>query len=412
MVTGRLFLRAVLPAALFVTACEEPWANEDLTELAAPVAFASMTAGLERTCGLDAQGRAWCWGTDAASGTMREICTIPPSFPFDAQDIPCWKRPAPVAGGKVFTAMKSGGGGNHTWALDLEGQLWAWGTNRFLLLDEVNSLARFERARAVQRVASMRFKAFDVGSSTACAVTTAGALWCWGEPNMVTTTTPAANTICTIPGGRGYCGIAPFQVGSATDWVDVGVGIEHACALNAAGRIHCWGMGQAGQLGVTTTPTCNIGGFNYRCSATPLLVTNALTFTAISAEGNETCGITDTQALYCWGQLIGTAATLTPFQSGSGYAQVDVSGNPGWCGVRTNGTAWCTGVIGAAGPVTQVSVAGTLVGAAAAMDHACVWNAAGDAWCFGDKSYGQLGDGISAPLFGPTPYQVAAPFKY
>lgn len=412
MVIRRLSRLALLPAALLLGACEEPWASEDLSALGAPIAFASMSTGIERTCGLDTQGLAWCWGTDAASGTLRELCVIPPRFPDDGIEVPCWKRPAPVAGGKVFTLLKHGGAGNHTWALDSEGRLWAWGNNRFLLLEPADPLATFSRVRPVGRVAELRFKAIDASTSTACGVTTAGAIWCWGEPNMVTTTTPADNTICQIPGGRGYCGIDPFQVGSATDWVDVGVGIEHACARNAAGRVHCWGMGSAGQLGVLATPTCNIGGFNYRCSSAPLLVSNSLTFTSISAEGNQTCGITDAQALYCWGTLTGNTATLTPSSVGTGFAQVDVTGNPGWCGVRTNGTAWCTGIIGAAGVATQVPVTGAVVGAAGTTEHACVWNTAGDAWCFGDKSYGQLGDGISAPQFGPTLYKVETPFKY
>lgn len=238
-------LRALAAAALAAcAACTEPWANEDLSELAAPLVFSALTVNYERSCGLDTRGRAWCWGSDAASTTLRESCYLPPSFPFDEQWVPCWKRPAPVEGGHVFTKFESSALG--TWGLDTEGRLWGWGTNDYLLQHPGDKTEQVWRLREVASVAGMRFRDFDPGSAMVCGITTDGAIWCWGEPNMVTTGTPLQNTICQGGGGFGGCGVAPVRIGTATDWVEIGVGIQHACARNAAGRVYCWGTSEKG----------------------------------------------------------------------------------------------------------------------------------------------------------------------
>lgn len=83
-------------------------------------------------------------------------------------------------------------------------------------------------------------EALGLGTSTSCAVTSAGALWCWGA---------------ALPG----LGDEPDSpTPAAQDWLQgvvdgpvrgVGLGASHACVLTENAQIWCWGANESGQLG-------------------------------------------------------------------------------------------------------------------------------------------------------------------
>src|SRR4051812_16640249 len=77
----------------------------------------------------------------------------------------------------------------------------------------------------------------------------------------------------------------------------IAVGAGHACALNSAGAAYCWGNGDQGQLGTLIHPAGTTGVLpvlgppadpNHPIDA----LLPPLTFNAISAAGNSTCGAT------------------------------------------------------------------------------------------------------------------------
>jgi alpha-tubulin suppressor-like RCC1 family protein len=70
-------------------------------------------------------------------------------------------------------------------------------------------------------------------------------------------------------------------------------GSIHACALDANGAAWCWGDGAMGKIGVPGA---------YSVSIIPTAVPGGLTFRALAAGDEHTCGITTDNRVYCWGE--------------------------------------------------------------------------------------------------------------
>ena len=84
-------------------------------------------------------------------------------------------------------------------------------------------------------------------------------------------------------------------------------GGSHTCGLTAGEAAYCWGDNLWGQLGSATTT---------RTNTTPVPVSGGLMFSALSAGSLHTCGPTAGGAAYCWGLngdgQLGNNLTPTP----------------------------------------------------------------------------------------------------
>jgi alpha-tubulin suppressor-like RCC1 family protein len=85
-------------------------------------------------------------------------------------------------------------------------------------------------------------------------------------------------------------------------------GIEHTCGLVIDGSLYCWGRNGDGQIGDGTTTDRFL----------PTRVSGAIAFSSVSAGGWHTCAQSTDGILYCWGlntvgELgIGSFTTNTP----------------------------------------------------------------------------------------------------
>jgi beta-lactam-binding protein with PASTA domain/alpha-tubulin suppressor-like RCC1 family protein len=232
----------------------------------------------------------------------------------------------------------------------------------------------------------------SVGDGFACALNSAGAVYCWGiggqgQVGNSTVTTfidspipvvglPAATAIsagyyhtCAITGGGtpmcwgynlyGELGngattsnptFAPVAVSGLTGVVSISAGIFHTCAVTQVGGVWCWGYNNEGQLGNGTKTDSSI----------PVPVTNLSSgVVSVSAGEYYTCAVTAVGAVWCWGEnsdnQFGDAglptSTTVPVQvlnsTGSGPLtgiSAVSAGTYGTCAVTTTKGALCWGL--------------------------------------------------------------------
>jgi alpha-tubulin suppressor-like RCC1 family protein len=302
------------------------------------ITFAAVSAG-DHACGLTPAGTAYCWGFNYSgalgNGTTANSAT-----------------PVAVAGGLTFAVVSAGAG--YTCGVTPAGAAYCWGSN------DSGALGNGTTTNSTAPVAvagGLRFAALTAGQDFhTCGVTPAGAAYCWGL-NIAGQLGNGTVTAVDNP--------MPVAVSGGLTFAAVSAGGEnHTCGVTSAGAAYCWGANDWGQLGVGTT----IFG-----STAPVAVAGGLTFAAVSAGFNHTCGLTPAGAVYCWG-----------------FNYDGELGN----GTTANSTA-------------PVAVAGGLTFAAvsAGYRHTCGLTPAGVAYCWGSNSNGQLG--VSNTTFSATPIAVA-----
>ena len=162
---------------------------------------------------------------------------------------------------------------------------------------------------------------------------TTGKLYCWG-----------INTAGQLGDGTETPRTSPKQIGTATDWKLVAASrYQHTCGIRGSGNLYCWGHNHFGQLGdgstsKHTSPT-RIGTFADWGAALP-------------RQFPHTCGVRTNGKLYCWGSTDYGKLGITysadketsPKRVGSFQDWVSVgAGHSDSCALRANGKLYCWG---------------------------------------------------------------------
>lgn len=189
--------------------------------------------------------------------------------------------------------------------------------------------------------------AVATGGFHTCALTTGGGVRCWGDNSFgqLGNGQSGLGTVSTTP-------VAVVGLGGGVK--QIVAGLYHTCALKLDGAVVCWGSNSYGQLG---------DGRQFSDSAAPVGVVELSPSAAIAAGFHHTCSLMAGGAVECWGD--NASGQLGDTNRGEPKARpVSVFGLPG-----------ATGAISAGG------------------DHTCARLTDGAAFCWGDNSRGQLGDG-------------------
>ena len=203
----------------------------------------------------------------------------------------------------------------------------------------------------------------------------------------------------------------PVQVSATLQFNAIAAGYYHSCAVDTSGQTYCWGHNKYGQLG-THSPGTDCG--TIACSGTPVPVAGGHGFTQLVAGRRHSCGLTGSGAAWCWGygqngQLgdgLGTDSPV-PVQVAGGLTFTTLAANAtseSTCGLTASGEAWCWGRNGAgslgngmdhsaAHVPAQVMTSLRFVSISISESTACGVSTEGDAYCWGDNRYGQLGIG-------------------
>ncbi len=198
---------------------------EEPTQVGSATDWQSVSAGRTFTCGIRAGGTLWCWGDNTAGQ-------------LGLGDAMVRNMPAQVGPGSSWLLVAAGH--DHTCGIRMDGSLWCWGDNTAGQLGLGDTMAR----DVPTPVGTMNdWASVTVGSAHGCAVRADDSLWCWG----------ASFAGQTGLGRRGGGTSTPTQVGSACDWQTVVAGWAYTCGIHRAGRLDCWGVNEAAQLGLGAT---------------------------------------------------------------------------------------------------------------------------------------------------------------
>jgi alpha-tubulin suppressor-like RCC1 family protein len=312
--------------------------------------------------------------------------------------------PTPVAGGLTFTSLAPGGGFGHTCGLTSGGAAYCWGYNGWGQLGDGTTT---DRLTPTPVAGGLTFASITAGEYHTCGLTSGGTAYCWGN-----------NDWGQLGDGTFTTRLTPTPVAGGLTFTSLTAGGARTCGLTSGGTAYCWGYNIDGEVGDGTSGTWRL---------TPTPVAGGLTFTSLTAGAYHTCGLTSGGAAYCWGlngygELgDGTSGTdrLTPTPAAGGLAfAVLTAGNESTCGLTSGGAAYCWGdnTAGEVGDgtsgtdrLTPTPVAGglTFTSLTAGSLHTCGLTSGGAAYCWGGNQYGDLGDGTATTRLTPTP--VARP---
>lgn len=355
-----------------------------------------------------------------------------------------------------YKFTKIAAGDEHTCGITTTGKVACWGKGASARLGNnmsVNSTVPVDVA-GIGQTTTISDLASSVSGS--CAITSTGALTCWGSagsndqyalgasglfakpaPNFTTGVTEMGlkgSHGCYVVGGAVKCqGLngdympvgdvsseiwvySPYSVATLTTGQKaVTVGADHSCALSTAGAVKCWGYRGDGRLGNNSPSTAG--------TRTPVQVVGLSSGAkAVEAGADFTCAINSANGVKCWGVntygQLGDNSTTTRNQPvdvyglTSGVQQIAV-GKQHACALNAAGGVKCWGnngngrlgngaTVTSSVPVDVQGLSSGVIGISAGLYHTCALLADQTYRCWGSNSVGQLGDGTLVGRTSPA----------
>jgi alpha-tubulin suppressor-like RCC1 family protein len=196
----------------------------------------------------------------------------------------------------------------------------------------------------------------------------------------------------------------------------VAAGDGWTCVLARSGTVSCWGDNHLGTLGQGTVDSGS--------HATPSAVTGGQSFAALAGGGSFACALTAAGQPWCWGATF-FRQNASPSRvirdsvptviSGAPALHAVAVGSANACGVTSSGDAYCWGnnAFGelGTGDTTDRSTATIVPGGtkwaaiSVGFDHTCALQQNGAAYCWGDNTYGMIA--TPANPVQPTPVLIS-----
>ena len=189
-------------------------------------------------------------------------------------------------------------GGGHSCAVTKDKKVLCWGNNEDGELGDDSNTARGYPVYVVDGNGSISHLTDIIevaaGRQHNCALKSNGKVLCWGKGNY---------------GRLGYGGTQdrdhPVYVKmddstNLSDIVQVTAGEEHTCALNAIGKVLCWGKDNVGQLGNgSITGDKNYSIYVHESESSSSHLTSMV---QVKSGKEHTCALSTARKVYCWGR--------------------------------------------------------------------------------------------------------------
>lgn len=283
--------------------------------------------------------------------------------------------------GTNHTAKQVATGGLHTCAILDDDTVKCWGYNYYGQLgientdnkgDDANEMGDYLPAVNLGTGRTARHLALGLWHS--CAILDDSSVKCWGynfSGELGQGDISLRGTFANSMGDN----ITPINLGTGRTAVSIASGPHHVCALLDDSSVKCWGGNSTGQLGKGNTSSLGDGPGEMGDSLTVVDIGVGRTATAISAGGDgtegHTCAIRDDATLVCWGRNYnGQLGVGDVFDRGDG-----------------------AGEMGAALGAVSLGTGRTPLAIAAGKSHTCAVLDNSTLKCWGQNTYGQLGQG-------------------
>jgi alpha-tubulin suppressor-like RCC1 family protein len=303
--------------------------------------FQSVTTGLWHSCGLTADGTAYCWGYNVQGQLGLGHISLPYGHEL---------TPRPVMGGHTFQALDAGR--MHTCGVTTDGVTYCWGYNGAGELGRDHFSYREPTPEPI--AGGHTFESVSASTYYHTCGMAAGVAYCWGYNYY------GALGLGYFSEYGPYSLPTPQPVTGGHTFASLDAGHAVTCARKDNGTAYCWGYNQEGSLG---------RGYASWREHTPEPVAGGHTLKSLGA-GTHSCGVAADGAAWCWGR-----------------------NNRGQLGDGTL-TNRDTPQLVAGGHVFSYVSTGTY--------HTCAASFDGQTWCWGYNNYGQVGDGTRVSRWEPV----------
>jgi alpha-tubulin suppressor-like RCC1 family protein len=338
--------------------------------LLSPDTFQSrLSGGKIFSCIRHPSGSIKCWGGNA-SGQLGDGSGVNQSLPVDVKDI--------------TNAIQVSGIGYHSCALLADGRVKCWGANGS---GECGDGTTNDVLTPVDFVSMPNIIQVAAGASFTCVLQSSGQVHCLGFGNLSLSQVQglpsdiisvsagdngADHNACALSlSGEVWCWSgASSPIAQKISYLDhvvqIAIGSGHHCALINDGSIKCWGVNYSGQLGD--------GTFNDSLDLA-VAVSGIKNARQVSLFGDATCALLADGTIRCWG-----------------------SNQTGQLGDGTNDNSNV--------PISPAGLDGeSFIQVSQHHYHVCALQSSGKTYCWGNGTYGELGDGLSTSSNLPVQVQ-------
>ena len=286
----------------------------------------------------------------------------------------------------------------HTFAIDTEGKLWAWGQNSWGRLGLGDTT---DRTAPIQVSPGTTWDYVSAAINHTMAIDTDGKLWAWGN-----------NTWLQLGDGTNVTQrTAPVPIMPDKTWKSVSAGEIHTLAISTDGVLYAWGTSERGQLGLGDISS----------SSTPIPVMPEKTWKSVSAGGDHTLAIDADDKLWAWGDnrngRLGDGTTTDRSEpvpimldktwksvsAGSDHSTAIDADDKLWAwGTNTNGRLGDDSTTHRHEPV-PIMPDTTWKSVSAGQTHTTAIDADDKLWAWGANTNGRLGDGTTMQRNAPVP---------
>ena len=366
------------------------------------VLYSNVATGVDHSCALTPAGAAYCWGFNqygelGISGNTTEQ-NSPQAVTISGTPLSGVSLTG-IAAGNYFTCALSSSGAGYCWGYNNDGQL---GNNATSTGAQTTAVAMY----ASPALSGVTLTQITAGQYHACALSTAGTGYCWGQDNAGQLGNGTSNSNSSVA-----VAVTTSGVLSGATLTQVSSSWQHTCGMDNSYTMDCWGLNSNGQIGNNSLSNTNVPtrvvslapGEQAGVVAVPAGTQLTVYFTGPSDDG--------------YGTLSNYTATATPAPAGDSTAtsgSCTTSGSATSCTITglTNGADYLVTVVTnttAGGSVASAPASGTpwprTTAIAAGYTHACTISG-GKAYCWGDDTYGELGNSTTTATPQPTPVAV------